>query len=551
MPYRERKGVAAVAPTTGAVVDMVRQFADRWAFWRELVQNGIDAGATHIEARATLEASGLAHFSVEDDGAGMTRAIIEGPLLTLFASSKEADASKIGKYGVGFLSVFAVEPSEVVVHTWRAGQAWVVRLSPDHSYELSEASPRPGSGTIVTLLDRLDTAAFGERARAARGALARWCRHAAVPIRLTELRPAADPVVVRIDEPLTVPAAFTVSDEQLLDDGASERFVLGPSAGWELVAPEGDTERRPSFAGFYNRGLTLHETEQPPHEKLANIRLKVLSPRLSHTLSRDGLRRDAEYERVVAHAVDLVASTLAPELARAIHAAAERALEEPARLAALLAAASRPPLALAAKRVHVPLTGPFEGKRTIALHRLDDGAAIATAADALTEALGAAGHPVVHAVHPRLGELLAAFGARLEWAHTAWVTIAPRAVERDSDRALCAALEAALRAVGVRLDEACLGQRVGARPPCTAFALSREDTCVLRRAGDAKSWLRRNVGRLVLPDDLPMVLLARRKAESDPRLAGQLLARLLWLEARGPLDEDANDALLALGAKAS
>ena len=49
---------------------MVRQFADRHAFLRELVQNGIDAGATRIDVRLERGPDGAVRTSVEDDGAG-------------------------------------------------------------------------------------------------------------------------------------------------------------------------------------------------------------------------------------------------------------------------------------------------------------------------------------------------------------------------------------------------------------------------------------------------------------------------------------------------
>src|SRR6185503_21269278 len=104
-PYRSRREDKPVsAPTTGLVADMVRQFADPYAFLRELVQNGIDAGASAIDVRIERESSDLTSTTVADDGCGMTLEVLEGPLLTLFSSTKEGDLSKIGKYGVGFIS---------------------------------------------------------------------------------------------------------------------------------------------------------------------------------------------------------------------------------------------------------------------------------------------------------------------------------------------------------------------------------------------------------------------------------------------------------------
>ena len=182
MPYRSRKeGARRAAPQTGVVADLVKQFADPYAFVRELVQNGIDAGATRIEVRAE-QTGATAAVSVRDDGTGMTRAVMEGPLLTLFVSEKEGDSSKIGKYGVGFVSVFATEPEEVVVETWRSEGSWRLRLLPDHSYELEVLEPRKGSGTTVTVLKSMDADAFELHVARAREALLRWCRHARLPV---------------------------------------------------------------------------------------------------------------------------------------------------------------------------------------------------------------------------------------------------------------------------------------------------------------------------------------------------------------------------------
>src|SRR4029079_304220 len=103
--------MAASDVVRDAVTQMVRQFADALAFYRELVQNSIDAGATSIEVRISLQSDDAGQptlrIVVSDDGCGMDRAAIETCLLVLFRSSKDGDATKIGKFGVGFFSVFA------------------------------------------------------------------------------------------------------------------------------------------------------------------------------------------------------------------------------------------------------------------------------------------------------------------------------------------------------------------------------------------------------------------------------------------------------------
>ena len=80
----------------------------------------------------------------------MDRATIEGYLLTLFRSSKEQDLTKIGKFGIGFVSLFAVEPELVVVDTARDGVHHRVIFDSDYTYTLAEVDVRPwstGAGT--------------------------------------------------------------------------------------------------------------------------------------------------------------------------------------------------------------------------------------------------------------------------------------------------------------------------------------------------------------------------------------------------------------------
>src|SRR5262245_4676252 len=296
-PYRSREqsSAAAPAPETGLVEELVRQFPDPYAFLRELIQNGIDAGATAIEVRIDLLANGTVTSQVCDDGSGMTREVIEGPLLTLFSSSKEDDTTKIGKYGVGFVSVFAVEPDEVEVLSWRSTEAeassWSIRLFPDHSYELSAAEPRAGSGTRVTLVHRMDAARFARHVEQAGAALRRWCKHVRCPTEMVVLGLAGEdgPRRERIDRPLGVRSAASVP----VRDGETAIVVGCP------VDPPGEEACDSSqFAGFYNRGLTIHESTTERFEGLERLRFKIDSPELSHTLSRDDVRRDRALTRL-------------------------------------------------------------------------------------------------------------------------------------------------------------------------------------------------------------------------------------------------------------
>ena len=93
---------------------LVNQFSDSMAFFRELIQNALDAGSEEVEIDFAYE-DGKLVIHVDDWGAGMNREIIDTRLTRLFSSSKDGDRTKIGKFGIGFVSVFAIEGTETLI----------------------------------------------------------------------------------------------------------------------------------------------------------------------------------------------------------------------------------------------------------------------------------------------------------------------------------------------------------------------------------------------------------------------------------------------------
>ena len=137
MPPRPRQRVAA-SSIQSLVRDLVDQFDRPLDFYRELIQNAIDAGSNRIDvtlewqppdpavpgAKVEGEPMGRAVIRVEDDGEGMDEHVIDEYLLVLFRSTKEDDFTKIGKFGIGFVSVFAPRPDLVRVYTSKGGESW-------------------------------------------------------------------------------------------------------------------------------------------------------------------------------------------------------------------------------------------------------------------------------------------------------------------------------------------------------------------------------------------------------------------------------------------
>ena len=266
--------------------DLIHQFADPFAFYRELVQNSLDAGSARIEVtlRYLPGSPGVATASVADWGEGMTRDTIERYLLTKFRSSKAGDLTKIGKFGVGFMSVLAPAPQLVVIDTGRDGEDWRVLLNPDLSYELRRA-PEPVEGTRVTLHKEMTPAEYRDFATGSERALRRWCKHADADITFAagDADGGAPGAPEAVREPFTVDAPYQVEHRE-----EGTWIVAGVARG----APT---------CGFFNRGLTLLESDEA---MLPGVSFKIQSRYLEHTLTRDNVRRDNVRRRgLVGHRV--------------------------------------------------------------------------------------------------------------------------------------------------------------------------------------------------------------------------------------------------------
>lgn len=534
MAYRSRKEERRTeAATEGLVVDMVQQFADKYAFVRELVQNGIDAGASRLTLRARY-LGGEGVFSLSDDGVGMTRDIIEGPLLTLFNSAKDEDETKIGKYGVGFVSVFAIDPDEVLVETWRGDQSWSLSLLPDHSYELAHGDEREASGTVVSLRKRMSRDDFGGHADGVLTALRHWCKHARIPIDWYIDEEGGEPRHERIDRPLAVDAPVSVDVD--LDP---LRIVIGVS--------DGD-----GFAGFYNHGLTLWEGDAAGGLPGARrgIVFKVDSPALSHTLSRDNVRHDAAFDEAMRRVRELTTGQLRRETILRLQAAADGGEDDEEDYEALLVAGCNGALAIDADEISVPLCHAIHRSSVCPAHELvrDGRALYETAPNAITAALAKREEPVLLADWDiaSLEALATKIGAAIHPASTVYALLEPRARAKSYELALCARVADALRAARVAVDTVGLARTTDAPLSRAGVRVDSASTpqLVLRDERRARFSLRRPPD-LFLVTTHEMVKAARRLARSDVTSAAQLLTRYLLVESKGELSKRENDALLA------
>lgn len=533
MPYRsahvDRERRVA---EPGIVADMVRQFADKHAFLRELVQNGIDAGATKIDVTFDRDDRGVVRTSVTDDGAGMSRAVIEGPLLTLFSSSKEEDRSKIGKYGIGFVSVFALEPDVVEVRTKSGTEAWLLSLFGDHSWELAEDKTSPPRGTTVSLVQAMTVEAFTAHVAAGVAALEKWCRHARVPIEVLVLD-AGDPGATKkhaIQQAFTVPGLVSV----IWSEG-EERVVI--SAGEAPGQPS-------AFLGYYNRGLTLFETASPG-DAFDGVRAKIDSPKLSHTLSRDGVVRDREHQRLLSIATVVVTGRLWPQLVKALtHAALDA---NPALYLGLLQATSAGAFTSerSGEQIPAPLVDPIHGQRTMpftAVVKLSRGEVLfAAESTPVTRLLAEMGTPVV-----RWLECIPHFRSpNDEWelseVDRAIAYSAPAAERHEGDDKLLAALLALFQKVDRAASAVQLARFAGAASNAAYRVTTRREAAIRAEVAAKNPWGSSAIVNLNVED--AGVRLARRRARTEPVVAAHLLLRAL-LVAEGPLPPKLVDRLL-------
>lgn len=286
-------------PVASQALDaLVGQFADRTSFVRELVQNSLDAGAGRVDL-TFLADDGPLVIEVLDDGEGMDRQIIEECLLTLFRSSKERDLTKIGKFGVGFVSLFALDPERVVVDTARDGLHYRVVFARDRSFTLLEVDT-PFEGTQV----RIETRETGAKARAlaerTHQALEYWCRFARADITSTCTAPSWGWDFTEVTGAFTIEAPVVVTIDE-----PGFRAVVGPSGGPEKVA-------------FHNRGLTLLEAREP---LIPGVSFRVEAATLEHTLTRDNVLRDGHFDDVIARLKALATGPLRERWTTALQAA--------------------------------------------------------------------------------------------------------------------------------------------------------------------------------------------------------------------------------------
>ncbi|MBN2526710.1 MAG: ATP-binding protein [Deltaproteobacteria bacterium] len=288
-----------------ALDTLVLQFANPFDFIRELVQNSLDAGTSAVDVRIDMEPvnhrDALCRISVRDFGEGMDEHIIDTKLTRLFSSSKENDLTRIGKFGIGFVSVFAIEPQAVIVTTARGGQSFEVFFDAKRRFEKTVLDD-PFDGTEVVVLKKIQIEEFDTYALELRNRLDKWCKHAEREIYFTNAQ--QDSATNTHRQRRARRSARQSVNQPFEVDGFLPLHVKTANAEICLAFCEGKP-----FFGFYNRGLTLLESQDEEtigayRRYLGNISFKLNSPFLEHTLTRDTLLQDSNFHKAMCKVVD-------------------------------------------------------------------------------------------------------------------------------------------------------------------------------------------------------------------------------------------------------
>ena len=378
------------------VNNLVTQFSSALDFYRELVQNSIDAGTDRVDVWTefiTGEAEeGTIAIHVDDYGEGMDENIIDNQLTRLFASTKEDDLTKIGKFGIGFVSVFALLPKAVLVHTGRGGEYWEVCFHEDRSFTKTQID-NPVEGTQITLFLAGTYARYAQLVEDSLKTLRRWCAHSETEVtfedRSAELS-GRRVEMIEINEPFEV-------------EGIGMRSMSFP--GTEIVAAY---TREPVY-GFYNRGLTLALTRigddvlghRAP--RFRTIAFKIKSRYLEHTLSRETVLKDENFERAMELLEKAVAGPLLDGLLQDLEALAALdawTISEIEQYAEMIDFLSREPLSVLAtlgpRRVLRSVDGEIISlQKARDAWRRDGRVLVASAPSELTESLRSQKVPVV------------------------------------------------------------------------------------------------------------------------------------------------------------
>ena len=268
---------------------VIQQFGERMACLRELIQNSIDADTNRIDIYFEEEEDYFV-VALEDYGCGMTLEQIDKYLLNVFKSSKEDDLESIGRFGIGFVSIFALKPAYVVVDSSRDDEHTRIVIDADLGIEYFHAEPRVGTrvALYLTLSGEKERDAFYDEALEF---MDRSCRY--VHIELVAHRHGQE-------SSLTIPLELDLPYTAEVDEPGTEiRVGFGATPSYVLM----------------NRRLVLKQETQA---LLPGVTVLASSRDIEHNLARKDVIQDEGLVRFMARLRRLVEEELLPSLLEAL-----------------------------------------------------------------------------------------------------------------------------------------------------------------------------------------------------------------------------------------
>jgi hypothetical protein len=526
VPSRRRPAVnqliqrASRAGADDALAALINQFADPLSFLRELVQNSLDAASSRVDVDFAFEApekekgkkqpEGLMTITVADNGEGMNEGVIDNYLLTLFSSTKEQDLTKIGKFGVGFVSIFAIEPQLVVLETGQAGESWRVIFHADQSYEKLRLDV-PVEGTTVALHKQITQGEFDKLRDKGRETVRYWCKYAEVEINVD-----GEPIgeAFDIESPLSV------------------RYQEPGTELWVGLAPVGSDGNLAPLVGFYNRGLTLVEGGAFPGDEqgaLGGLSMRIKSRYLEHTLTRDNVLQDESFDKAMALVRAQIEGPLRAALVQRLEALAEgkgKTPDDGPALALGLYYARLPAMRLHQTAPHARVFPKIDGGAT-SFSKLEKQVVVAAQSNAVTNLLADRGVEVLRAEFGVV-EHLKQCGQKVLHADVLYFTAVP--LEGVDTRGVPELVRRLLEQAKARVNRVALGDlsypgslRAG------ALHVRQDEAFGLTRTGEDRPGLLGGAREVVLNSSHPLTHHCLALAASDPPLAALLLAQEVCL----------------------
>ncbi|MBU1029878.1 MAG: ATP-binding protein, partial [Nanoarchaeota archaeon] len=258
---------------------LVGQFQRPEQYIREIVQNSLDADCSEVRINFDYDDSkSLAEIIMSDDGCGMSFQDTREYLLNLFNSKKYQDFSKIGRFGIGFVSLFAVHPDLVLVETTKNSKTHTVILdSPENgggSRTIEHDKPNDSSGTIIRLRKNISLDDLALIKDGIKSELLESCCYVKKPVYFED---------ERINKEFEIPEAIV-----------NARIGGKGIEGWVGLVPEGE-----ELYQLFNNRLLITKGDKLFDEGCENLSFMVSSRYLSPNLSRDALLDDTKYSFVM------------------------------------------------------------------------------------------------------------------------------------------------------------------------------------------------------------------------------------------------------------